>query len=242
MIRDPNGNVQVLNTSAFKKLKEESREKGRKEAVGEFLSAMGYESADELRATLDKVRGMGAEQPPAEQPPAPEQPQNQQAKKGNNQNGQQAAYEREKSRMLAERDQLKGQLSREVHLKKEYQQRIDALEAEMTLRESAIRAGVVDIDYALRLLSRGLEGKSTEELEAFDENKFFTGLKDNHPYLFREQVKPANTGTGAGNAPAGLKPGEIAQGQAQNQQFDARKATPEQVRERLAARGLNLTI
>ena len=113
----------------------------------------------------------------------------------------------------------------------------------MSLREELYRAGVHDVDYALRLLTRQLEGKSEEEIGAFDRDAFYKGLRTEKPYLFGETVAPATTGTNGstpdGFAPAVPAPGGAAVEQAQRDQFDARKAKPNEIVDRLRALGLN---
>jgi hypothetical protein len=116
----------------------------------------------------------------------------------------------------------------------------------MALREIAVSKGVKDIDYAVRLLTRHLEGMSEEEIakldggKAFDEGKFFEGLRTTNPYLFAEVTKPANTGTGAGNAPPPPKPGAAAAAQQQGNQVDAKKMSREEFQEHLRKRGLSV--
>jgi hypothetical protein len=62
---------------------------------------------------------------------------------------------------------------------------------------------VKDVDYALALLQRQLQGMSQEELAKFDEDKFFTeSLRKTHPYLYGESVQPVTTSpTGDPKAP-----------------------------------------
>jgi hypothetical protein len=125
--------------------------------------------------------------------------------------------------------------------RKELQRQLDAKEAEMELREAAITRGIKDSDYAIRLLTRSLEGKTEEELAKFDHGKFFDDLRGTHPYLFGEVVKPATTGTGAG-APAAPKPADAAAADAQNGRTDATKMTAEEYRAHLAKRGLAINV
>lgn len=137
---------------------------------------------------------------------------------------------------------LAGRLRREANGRKIAKQERDAIEAEMYVRQAAAQSGIKDIDYALRLLTQDLDGKSEEDLEKFNELKFFEGLREKHPYLFGEPpTKPATTGTGAGSAPPTPTPGAAQQGAAQGDQVDAKGMDPKQFREHLAKRGLNLS-
>ena len=235
------GRVQVLSTSAFKRLKDEARDRGRREALEELAKAQGYRSMEEMQEALAQSR----QQPRSRQQAQPARTKDEDDTETTappQQSKSARAAQRDAERSRREADDLKRQLSREVKGKRELQMRIDALEAETQLREAAIRVGVHDVDYALRLLTRDLEGKSEEELAKFDESAYFTGLRQSKPYLFGETVRPANTGTGVGNAPTALNPAEAAQVQAQGNQIDARKMDAKQFQEYLRAKGLNINL
>ncbi len=118
----------------------------------------------------------------------------------------------------------------------------DALEAEMIVREAAARTGVRDTDYAMRLLTRHLQGKTVDELKDFDETKYFDTLRGDHPYLFGTVSQPATTGNGAGTAPGAPQPGAVGNGTAQGSQVDAKKMSTEEYRDHLAKRGLNVSM
>jgi hypothetical protein len=109
----------------------------------------------------------------------------------------------------------------------------------MALRETAVVKGVRDVDYALRLLQRELEGKDEQALATFDEGKFFENLRASHPYLYGETVVPATTGTGVGAAPSAPKAGAVqaAQGAAGNK--DARSLSQDEFQKLLRARGFS---
>jgi len=228
------GKVQVLSSAAYKRLKDEARERGGREALESTAKENGYKSVEEMLSAL-KPR----QTPPAERPAVRE------ANAGSEQEPESKtvrALHKERETYRKELDQLRRQYDRETSKRKELQETIDAREAEMVLRESAIRTGVTDVDYALRLLTRSLEGKSDDELSKFEETKFFDGLKGSHPYLFREVSRPATTGTGTGSAPAGLKPEEAAQAAASNGRTDARNMKQDDFRKLLQARGLNVSM
>jgi hypothetical protein len=117
---------------------------------------------------------------------------------------------------------------------------LDAKDAEMSLREVAVSKGVRDVDYAVRLLTRHLEGQDEVALSSFDEAAYFEGLRASHPYLFGEVAVPATTGTAGGaSAPAAPAPGTAAQQIAKNGTFDARTASADEFKKRLAQLGIN---
>ena len=219
------GRIQVLSTSAFKRLKTEAREKGKKEALSEFAKQAGFTNVDDLQKALTGLKN------PA---PAAAETKPQNAPTDNK-------WEREKGVMQRQVEDLNRRLKTESDNRKELQRQIDAKEAEMELREKALLVGIRDPEYAIRLITRDLEGKSDDELSKFDETKFFEGLREKHPYLFGETVKPATTGTGAG-APAAPKPGDASVASAQNGKVDATKMKPDEFREFLRRKGLGISI
>jgi hypothetical protein len=130
----------------------------------------------------------------------------------------------------------------EASARKKARQERDAIEAEMIVRETAARKGIKDVDYALRLVTRELAGKTDEDVAKFDEAKFFDGLRETHPYLFGETTKPVTTGNGAGAAPPTPTPGAAQQSAAQGSQADARKMDQKQYQDHLRARGLSINL
>lgn len=228
MAKTPDGKVQVLSQSAYKRLKDEAREQGRKNLLKEF----GFKNMDEAKAAFQ--RGQTPQQAPVSQPQAaPQQPATQTAP--------QAQSSDETKRLSEELDSLRRQVTRESSKSKQLQEAIDQKEAEMVLREAAINTGIQDVDYALRLLTRELEGKDEEYIGKFNENTFFAGLRESKPYLFKETIRPATTGVGAG-APPSPRPGEAARNDAQTNSMDALKLTKEQYTELLRQRGLSINL
>ncbi len=151
--------------------------------------------------------------------------------------------ERRLERSEGKNTDLSKRMRRESNARKKLRRERDALEAEMIVREVAARIGIQDVDYAMRLLTRELQGKSMEDLEGFDENKFFDGLREKHSYLFGERSQPATTGNSAGDSQGGApNPGAAANGAAQGGQVDVRKMDEKQYREHLAKRGLQLGV
>lgn len=252
----------VMPTSALGRLKQEARERGKKEAMAELekqAKTAGFESLQAMFATTAAlVRGQGNGQPKANGKPQRPQPQahtqanvevaEQPASAPQRQNGQhqgrswkeQRRHEQQLERERKARDEERRFRLQEEKRRKRAEQHTEALEAEMYLREQAIMAGVKDVDYAVTLLRRSIEGKSEKELQTYDEQKFFTDLREKHPYLFGEVVRPVTTGTGAGNAPTAPPPGKVTQQTANNAQVDAAKMNDKEFKDHLRKRGLNL--
>lgn len=250
----------VMPTAALGRLKQEARDRGKKEAMAELdkqAKAAGFDSLQAMFATTAAlVRG---QQPKANgkpsQPPRPQaqvQPTveeqyaapQQQPQRTNQQHGrswkEQRRHEQQLDRERKARDQERKLRLMEEKRRKRVEHDREALEAEMYLREQAIMAGVKDVDYAVTLLRRSIDGKSEKELQSYDEQKFFSDLRERHPYLFGEVVRPVTTGTGAGNAPTAPPPGKVTQQTATSAQVDASKMNDKDFREHLRKRGLNL--
>jgi hypothetical protein len=240
----------MLPQHAFKRIKEEARTKGKAEALKELASQAGFATVEEFTMALANLKNKPTRTEERPKGGSNGKPANGKSNGKSNGNApvntrpdkrQFDRLAREREKWEQERQQLSRQAKREADKRKELQQAIDAKDAEMALREAAVMAGVKDIDYAVRLLTRNLEGKSEEELAKFNEVEFFNGLKAEKPYLFGESVKPATTGTG----PSGTqspKPGKVEQVQAQGGQNDARKMSKEEFSKHLEARGLNIAM
>lgn len=257
MVQRPDGSIQVLSTAAFKRLKEQAMHKGRKDYENSFnekLRSLGYSSFDELVNALNSGTRQSSNEEKAQktqnQPAREEQPQrntennterNPMSKNNNNQKQQQSASaaDREKQALRQQAERHRQRMIEEARRRRELERSLEAKEAEMAIRETAMQAGVRDIDYAVNLLARNLESKSEEELAAFDEKQFFSGLRNTHPYLFGEVTRPATTGPGVGAQPAPMKPGTVTQTTAQNSQVDARKMNQSEFQEYLRSKGLS---
>jgi hypothetical protein len=224
----PDGQVQVLSSTAYKRLKSEARERGRRE----MLKELGFSSMEEAKAAFE--RGKQIAQQPAQQQAQQSMPI---APQDGNAGAQQAQQQNS-----AERQKYLHDYEREAEKNRQLQEQLDARDAEMILRETAVRMGISDIDYAMTLLNRKIDSMTDTELKSFDENVFFESLKKDRPYLFRETTRPANTGVGGGNAPAPIAPGTAQAVVSANGRIDARKLTPQQFQELMAARGLNPTL
>lgn len=257
MVQRQDGSIQVLSTAAYKRMKEQAMQRGRKEsenAFNEKLRSLGYSSFDELVNALNSgPKGSSSreenldeddfveEQPKQTARPQPQQNREVQKMANGKQQQQQStsAADREKQILRQQAERHRQRMIEEARRRRELERSLEAKEAEMAIRETAMHAGVRDIDYAVNLLARNLESKSEEELAAFDEKQFFSGLRNTHPYLFGEVSRPATTGPGVGVQPAPMKPGTVAQATAQNSQVDARKMNQSEFQDYLRSKGLS---
>lgn len=241
--QQPANGVHVLSQSAFKKMKEKERERGKSEALKEMALAAGFSSPEEMQKAMAKLKAQpastkGQQGKPQGQPKPGAQAQATGPKPGENPNKTITRQEREIAALREENGRLRQQLGRADQRRKQLQQHSYAREAEFELQRVATLQGINDTDYALRLFTRAMEGKSEEELAKVDEAAFFKDLRKSHPYLFGEVVRPANTGTGTG-APPAPNAREATTTTAQGSQVDARKMKPEEFQQHLRARGLN---
>lgn len=244
---DQQEKVQQVKHSDFKRIKEEAKAKGKAEALSELdeaAKAVGFAShADALKALAELKKSPPAK--PAEPTPPPKEtqtmptPPKMKADKDKERAEAEARRLADEQAKAAERKRWRAEERR----RRELQAALDAKDAEMGLREEMYRAGVADVDYTLRLLTRELEGKTEEEIAAFNRSDFYGKLRTEKPYLFGEKVAPATTGTNGtkpdGSSPAEPKPGESAKDAAASTQFNAREAKPADVQARLRALGLN---
>lgn len=244
---DQEEKVQQVKHSDFKRIKEEARAKGRREAAGELddaVKAAGFSSLAEALKEIGKIRStMSATvKEPTPKPVETSQPKDPPMPKPQSKNEDDKAR-LETMKLQEERAKMRKQWRLEERRRRELQSQLDAKEAEMGLREELYRAGVTDVDYALRLLTRQLEGKSEQEMAAFKRTEFYDGLKKDKPYLFGEKVVPATTGTNGakadGEKPQPPAPGGVAVDEAQKTQFDARTAKPQDIQKRLRELNLN---
>lgn len=234
------GKVTSLPHSALARIRDEERAKGRDEAMMAFAKKAGFESVDEFAQAMAALKTQPVATPPAPAAqPVAEQPQGdltqEELLSQKNARREQARYDRQLGNLQRERDTLaqkNAQLSTE---RRTLQEALDAKDAEMALREAAVSVGVKDVDYALRLLTRELEGKSEAEMSLFDERAYFTSLRQAKPYLFGEVVQPATTGTGGSAAP-GTKPATVPPA---GGRIDAMKMTQAEYLAELRKRNLN---
>lgn len=172
---------------------ERMKREGRKQ-VEALLTEIGIANLDELKSLVEKGRA------PAPAAPAAPAPGNGGGAAGGGA-GAPSAADQELTKLRAENEQLKAQLS-------QGRKRLDAVSLESRLRQEAILAGIVQpayVEAALALLRAESKAKAGQEVDTL---AFFTGLKATNPALFeRAPVNPAQTGTHAAPptpaAPAG---------------------------------------
>lgn len=254
------GKVYTIAENAFKRLKDEQREKGRKEAIEQFAKDNGFESAEAMQAAFKRrderrrKKESGGDQAPtrrrAKPPRASSEPDDAGTDaSGGDDSGQLKQLNRNLRRLERRVEESEGKnadlaqrMQKEAALRKKAQLERDALEAEMAVRVAAATVGIRDPDYAMRLMAKELQGKDEKFLTEFDEAKYFSGLRQTHPYLFGETTKPATTGNGAGTSPGAPNPGAAQEGAAQGGKVDARKMSREEYLKHIQSRGLNLSI
>jgi hypothetical protein len=143
-------------------------------------------------------------------------------------------------KMAPELERSRKEAEKASRDKRRLQEMLDAKEAEFRLKQIALQTGIRDVDYAVHLLTGAIETKSEEDLKSFNETEYFKTLRSSHPYLFGEVAVPATTGTAGGaSAPAAPAPGTAAQQIAKNGTFDARTASADEFKKRLAQLGIN---
>ena len=236
------GKTISLPTSAFAKLKAEAAEKGRKGALSEVeqkAKAFGFDSVDAMFRALEASRS-GASDEVVETRPAQRQAQapQQQAKQGSSKE----AVATEALRIAKELERARKESEKASREARRYRQQFEEFQAESEMKEVLLRAGVrEEVDYALSLMRRDIQAKleTDPELAAYSTDEFLRSLRANKPFLFGESRVAATTGTG-GEGPQArpAAPGQAASTIAQSEQFDARKASPEQLKARLAQLGI----
>ncbi len=248
------GGYTQVKHSDFKRIKEEQREKGRQLAIADLDSkarAAGFESHDDALKALAALKQKPTVQQPVNRPNQSQGAHAMPTKPSKNEDVDQLRAE--KIRAEDDRKTQRKQWRQANRQRQELEQQLAAKDAEMGLREECYRAGVKDVDYVIRLLTRELTGKTAEEINTFDRTKFYEATRKDKPYLFGETVVAATTGTGgeaakkdgpsgvtaAAGASGGPSPGAGAVQAADEKKFDARKATPQEVSDRLRTLGLN---
>lgn len=235
------GKTISLPTSAFAKLKAEAAEKGRKGALSEVeqkAKAFGFDSVDAMFRALETSRSSASDEV-VETRLAQKQAQVQQQTK---QGGAKEAVATEALRIAKELERARKESEKASREARRYRQQLEEYQAESEMKEVLLRAGVrEEVDYALSLMRRDIQSKleTDPELAAYSTDEFLRSLRNNKPFLFGESRIAATTGTG-GEGPQArpAAPGQAASTIAQSEQFDARKASPEQLKARLAQLGI----
>lgn len=240
----------ILPQSAIGKLKEEQRQRGKREAMTELeakFKAAGFSNIEEAIAAMAAARNAPAPKaaPPAKQAKSEEpeiEDEDAQAQAIVPPQTQGTDHAKQLQKLQRERERLAKQFAAEQAQRRKLQRTLEAKEAEFALRETAVGKGVKDVDYAVRLMQRELEGKDEKALAAFDEGKFFDTLRSSHPYLFGEMVVPATTGTGVGAAPAAPKASTVQAAQVAAGKTDARSMSADEFQKLMRSRGLNALV
>ncbi len=253
-----NGKVVPMTPQAFAEYRKQERDKGAK-AVRDQLDRdarqRGFKDHADLMAHAERSRQPQQPRNPQPQPQRnamPQQPQNNNRRddrnnrRNKNRGGSQ--IDTRLSHLESEKLRLTKQFNGSERKRKSLQREIDALKAEQVLREAAIRVGIVDVDYAVHLLKKDNAGKTADQLQGFDEVKYFQGLRDRYPQIFNVEERPANSGNNATPAappPAqsqGATPPPAAPPTKKGDDppaVDARKMTPAAVDARLRELGVN---
>lgn len=222
--------VLAIPTSAMAKIKATERERGRRLALQELnqkARAAGFGSWEELEAAAAAAKAQPAKVDPP-QPPAD------QGKPDDNRYVKK--LERDNQR-LVERVQLAARSKAEAEkARRVAEKRAMLLETEAELKLAARAAGIRDVKYAVHVLREELAKKTPEELQKFDENKFFQeDLRKMHPALYGVEVRPANTAPVGDTPPPGAQDVPPTNG---GGKVDATKLTTDEYHKLLRRRGL----
>jgi hypothetical protein len=180
--------------------------------------------------------GSGGTQPtPSHEPPAPiPQAKNPQDRKT------MQRLEQERAKKAREADEAVKQAKHERRLRRQAEERANAIEADAILDRIAAQCGIQKINQAKLLYREHCAGKTTEELAKMDEAAFFSGLRKTDPYLFGEVTVPATTGT-TGPVPgshAAPRPGATAAAAGAAGKVDVREMTKPEFEAYKRARGI----
>lgn len=240
----PTSKVVAMPTGALAEIKQKARARGRALALVELnerARKAGFASLEDMEkaALRTKQRPTGARTTTREEETVPAKPDAESAKHPR----YLKKLEKERDQLLARSREQNRARAAEERRRKDAEKRIAALEAEKALERAALRAGVTDVDYALELLRRKLNGKTAAELSSFDENTFFSGeLRESHPYLYGVEERPASTGApeGTKGTPAPKAPQTAAprESNGDSSALDARKLSNEEYTKLLQKRGL----
>ena len=191
--------------------------------------ALGFASYADMKTAAKRAKDAAAK-------PAPRQ-----AQQPNTQQRQQRpAAAAAPSHDPVREKRLAARVSFQVKRSRKLQRQLDAKDAEMELREVALRHGVRDVAYALHLLKQELSGKDDATIASFDENTFFgERLKQTHPFLYQAVQEPATTSpAGSSSAAPAPKPGPAKKAEAEAGQVDARQLSRDDYHKLLKEKGL----
>lgn len=175
-------------------------------------------------------------------PVPPEEPENDRRVPDNVRKKLRAAREDMRTKIAAA-DQQRTAAESQVET---YRQQLAQFEAERSMREDLIRAGVKELDFTwlemqkhLRALAADKTPEGEAKLKAFDLKVWADEQRKVRPFLFGEMPVPANTGvpTPPPGAPPG--PAAVTSTVAGAGQVDARKLSPAEFKARMAQHGIN---
>ena len=210
------GKSVMMPSGALKKLKEAEREKGRKSALAlldEEAKKLGFANHEALKLAAaqakakpntqaNKTNGKANTATPKPTEPSAEtqQPNDRSANR----------YQREAQQLLEDKRRLN---KRKNILEKQLAERDSLLQRETTMRQlsrMASRAGIHGDDeneMAVSLYEKHVSQLSDEELESFDDEKFFSEhLRKSKPYLYGVREVPATTSATAPAATSATTP------------------------------------
>ena len=228
----PEKKVISMTSDTVGRIRAEERSKGKAAALAELnaqAQRLGFKDNAELLAYAKAQK----ETPP---PPAAPKPQ---ATKPVQRGVDPKKVEKQRSKWELEREKLRKLVAHSDRRRRALQRELDATQADISLREEAIRAGVQDIDIALMILRKHLSNKTNEELRTFDEHKFFEDLRTQRPALFAVIERPASTSPGNGvEAPKAPAPKTVTKTIANEGAVDARRLSREEFDKRLQQLGI----
>jgi len=151
------------------------------------------------------------------------------------------------------RDDMRARADAAEQQATQHQQRVTTLEGQIRaaqegekLKIAMVRSGVQEVDFAWHILSAELAAMRDsqdpavkEQLAKFDVATWCANLKATRPYLFGQMPVPATSPAQPhAPAPAPQAPGAVTGQAAAAGAVDLRKATPEQMRARMAELGI----
>lgn len=253
--------VVPITADRFAEMRKEERAKGQNQlraTLDSEAKALGYESHAKMIEAI-KTRPNQQRAPMSTQPkPNANGKSKSQIRRERRQRRNQAQPNNDVETLRADNQRLTKQLNAETRKRRAAETARQQAEADAQLRESAARAGLVDIEYALHLIKRDpkVAQMTNEQRVAFDETKYFNDLRATHPTLFGIEQAPAQTAPApapaAGPKPAPLPglapngPGTETAPKAGDQppngssaSVDARELTDAEYKKRLRSLGIN---
>jgi hypothetical protein len=235
----------MMPVKALRDRLQTAEKKGRSAAMAELdaaAQAKGFANhvamMDHMEKVLASTRSNGQQQHRQAQNPNPTRTPGARPQPPANKHDRQAMQRYDADLVKWRREAEKAQqLARDADKRRrQAERRADAVQAEANLERIASRVGIKDTGYAIHLFKQAHMGKTKEELEKLDEVKFFEGLRQDHGYLFSEQVVPATTGTAG--APPIVPPGPAGGEQGRQGEVDVRRMSKSEYEAYLRKKGI----